>query len=887
MIRRMTSLIKSTLGRRRFESEMDGELRDHMEKYADDLVSQGIPRHEAELRSRREFGAVEAIKEECRESKGLALTDALVRNFRYAFRVLRKSPAFTVTAVLTLALCIGANTAIFSVVDAVLFRPLQYPEPGRLGRITTFVHTSQGSNEDTSITGRRWEYLRDHVRSLDLALHATTQGANLAATEGAEFIQQLRVSSGFFRVLGVLPFLGREIDSEEDRPGGPAVTVLSHVFWKRVMKSDPQTLGKTIVLRGEPYTVIGVMPEGFNTTPPVDLWTPLRPSTKGEGSGSNYALIGRIRSGYDRRQVEAELSKMGPSFISDNHIKMSAGGFMQFHLDSMQRVMADDFRVPLSRPLLLLWAAVGLILLIGCINVAALMLARGSARRHEIATRLALGSGRRGILGQLLAESFLLAAAGGAGGLMLGYGSLAGLRWMAAQSLDLTQPMTIDFRVLAMTGVAAFLASLLFGFYPAWEAARVDIRSGLLSSGRNLAGSRRAWPRRGLVVCEVALGTILLIGAGLMIRTVGYLAGLNAGFDGRSVFTGKVSLQDARYATSSNVNRLLDEALAKIRRYPGVQSAGAGLTLPYERALNDGTRVLDGPHAATENRESNVTYVTPGYFETLKMNLLRGRLFEASDQINSQHVAIVNEAFVKEFFRGDSPLGLHLATNRNSEIVGVVGDVPMAGFSDPLGPIPNIYVPASQQPDAFFQLVHTWFMPTLLVRSSGSQAEIASAMSAAVASADSQLPFAGFRTMDEVRFRSFAMQRLESMLLGSLAGLALLLAAVGIYGLIAHSVAERTREFGIRMALGSSVGRVIGAAVRPGIILATAGVAIGYVLARWSSTLLRSIVYGVQLTDPATCVTVISVLLAVAVLASVVPSFRIARIDPARTLREE
>jgi predicted permease len=681
--------------------------------------------------------------------------------------------------------------------------------------------------------------------------------------------------------------MGREIESEEDRPGGPAVAVVSHIFWKRALQSDPEAIGRKILLRGEPYTVVGVMPDGFNTLPPVDLWTPLRPSTKGEGGGSNYALIARIRPGSAWLQANAELSALGASYVADNHINLSPGSFIRFRLMSMQQAMADDFRVPLTQPLMLLWAAVGVILLIGCINVAALMLARSGTRRHEIATRLALGSGRRGILGQLLAENLLIALAGGAGGLFLGYWCLAGLRWLVAQSLELKQPMAIDFRVLAMTAFAALIASVLFGLYPAWEATRVDIRTSLSSTGRSIFGPRRTWPRRALVVCEVALGTVLLISAGLMLRTLSYFTGLNAGYDGHEVLTANLSLQDARYSMASDVNRLFDESLARIRQYPGVQAAGVGLTLPYQRALNDGARVLDGPHAMPDNREVNITYVTPGYFEALRIPLVRGRLLNVRDQSNSARVAIVNEAFVKSFFKGDSPLSSHLSFNKDVEIVGVVGDVPVAGFSDPLATIPNIYVPASQQTDAFFQLVHTWFTPSWVVRASGPQTDIARGMSAAMAAADPQLPFAAFRTMDEVRYKSFALQSLESALLGTLAGLALLLAVIGIYGLIAHSVTERVREFGIRIALGASVSRAISQAVQPAIVLTAAGVAIGYALARWSSAMLKSVVYGVQLTDGATYATVIAVLLLAGVCASIVPSLRIARIDPARTLRDE
>jgi predicted permease len=879
----MLQRILRILRRGRFESDLDAELRDHMQKYRDDLVSRGVPAQEAELRARREFGRIIAVKEDVRESSGLAWADTAARNFRYAFRVLRKNPTFAFTAILTLALCIGANTAIFTVVDAMLFRPLPYPEPDRLARISVVTRHAQGEDEETSVDGKTWEYLRDRVRSLDMAVHALPQPVNLVASGAAQHVQQLRVSSGFFRVLGVKPFMGREIDPEEDRPGAAAVVVLSHGLWIRALGSDPSIIGKKIVLRGEPFTVVGVMPEGFNSRPPADLWTPLQPSTTGEGGGSNYGLLTRVRPEYDIRQAQAELNLIESS--PDAQPRRQPGVSVSLRLVSVQRATADDRQLPLGEPLLLLWAAVGVVLLIGCVNVAGLMLARGDTRRHEIATRLALGSSRHGVLAQLLSESLLLAAAGGAVGLAFGYGALIALQRLAAQPLELTQPINIDLRVLAVTGASALLASILAGLYPAWRTARMDIRDALATAGRTLSGHRRPWVRQGLVVSEVALGMVLLVAFGLVLKTLANLKGLSPGYDGRDVLTASLPLQDARYSTSAAVNQLYDAGLARIREYPGVEAAGVGLTLPYQRALNDGIRIIDGPRATPQNRSTNVTYVTPGYFEALRFRMVRGRLFTDSDRSGSQPVAIINEAFARRFLKDDDPLGRHLGQGR--EIIGIVGDVQQVGFGDPVAPIPNLYLPAAQIDDGYFQLVHTWFAPSWVVRGSGPQSAIAAAMRTGVASVDPLLPFADFQTMDEIRDRAFGLQRLESVLLGALAGLALLLSAVGIFGLIAQTVVERTREFGIRLALGASVGRTISSAARPGILLSAAGIAIGFVLARLAGRLFQALIYHVEATDTMTFTLVAITLLGVATLASLLPSLRIARLDPATTLREE
>ena len=834
------------------------------------------------MRARREFGRVTAVKEEVRESSGLAWADDLVRNFRFAFRMLCRTPVFALTAILTLALCLGANTAIFTVVDTLLFRPLPYPQADRLARISVVTRSSQAEDEDTSVDGKTWEFLRDRVRSLDMAVHSLPKPVNLIANGAAQYVQQLRVSSGFFRVLGVKPFLGREIDPEEDRPGAAAVVVLSHRLWAHAVGADPSITGKNVVLRGKPFTVVGVMPEGFESRPPADLWTPLQPATTGEGGGSNYGLLARVRPAYGIRQAEAELNLLEAS--PDAQPTRQAGTSVSLRLVSVQRATADDGQLPLGRPLLLVWAAVGMVLLIGCVNVAGLMLARGDTRRHEIATRLALGSGRRGIFAQLLSESLLLAIAGGTLGLAFGYGALIALKRVAEQPLSLTQSANIDLRVLITTGATALLTSLLAGFYPAWRMTRMEVRDSLAITGRSVTVGR-PWVRRGLMVSEVALGMVLLVSFGLVLKTLTHLRGLAPGYDGRGVLTASLPLQDARYSTAANINHLFDAGLARIREYPGVDAAGVGLTLPYQRALNDGIRVVDGPRATAQNRSTNITYVTPGYFEALRFKLIRGRLFTDADRAGSQPVAVITEMFARTFFQDDEPLGRHLGTNR--EIVGVVGDVEQVGFGDPVAPLPNLYLPAAQVDDRYFQLVHTWFAPRWVARGSGPQSAMAAAMRSGVAAVDPLLPLADFQTMDQIRERAFGLQSLESVLLGALAGLALLLSAVGIFGLITQTVAERTREFGIRLALGASVGRTISDAARAGILLSVAGIAIGFVLARSAGRLLRALIYHVEPTDTVTFAIVAITLLCVAALASLLPSLRIARLDPATTLREQ
>lgn len=806
------------------------------------------------------------------------------RDLNYAARVLRKRPAFTITSVLTLALCIGANTAIFSVVDSVLLRPLPYPEPDKLFDVVTVLHGKGFNGEQDSQTGAAWFAIHDHATDLDSAVVGGSMGVNLATRGKAQYVQQQRVSAGFFRVLGIHPLLGREISAEEDRTGGPPVAVLSYHLWRHVFGGDPSIVGAPITLRGEPYTVVGVMPSGLQTNSITDLWTPLRPNTTGEGSGQNYEIIARLKSGASLAAASSQVAVAGESVLKQYY---GAGVQAQLQLIPLKRGWTADIR----KPLFILWSTVSAVLLIGCVNIAGLLLSRSSERTREIATRMAVGSGRAAVLRQLLSESVVLAALGGVAGIVLGYAGLRGLKWLAVSTFESWQDIALDAHVLAVAAAVSLFTSLLFGLIPAVQASRIDIRSALSEGGtRGVAGGSHKL-RGVLVAGEVALGVMLLIAAGLLIRTFAYLEGLNPGFDGRNVITAKVSLQDARYTTSEAVARLFDQSLDRIKLIPGVESAAVGLALPYERGLNMGFRRLDGPHVDSRGNITDLGYVTPSYFEVLRIPLHRGRVFRAADTANSQQVAIVNEAFVRKYLSEQEPLGSHIMTNNIArEIVGVVGDVqqkPGWGPTSPIAPIPAVYVPAAQTPAGLFRTAHTWFSPSWLVRTTAPQDGIIAGMQRTMEATDPQLPFAGFRSMTDVQFRSLAFQRLQATLLGMLGGLALLLAGVGIYGLIASSVAERTRELGIRLALGATSTQAMRAIMAPGIGLTLLGVVIGCVLSRLLVRVMQHIIFGVTPGDPVTFAGVALILLAVAAIASAIPAVRVLRLDPSQTLRHE
>lgn len=816
---------------------------------------------------------------------GLRWPAEFARDLRYAARVLRKSPTFTIAAAATLALCIGANTAIFSVVDAVLLRPLPYPHPERLDAVARHYRYKGAEGDAMGETGRIWEAVRENTACLDSAVFSEgSMGVNFVAGGKVEYVRQQRVSAGFFRVLGIVPVVGREFSRGEDIAGGPAVAVLSHALWKRAFAEDPGVIGRSVTLRGEPYTIVGVLPASFQSSTPADLWAPLRPSTSGEGGGWNYAIVARLRPGVTWAQADTRIEAVGAPILRESGVEN-----VRLHLIPFQRGLTGDLR----RPLLILWAAVGLVLLIGCVNIAGLLLARAAGRSRELATRMALGCGRVALIRQLLAESVLLGICGGVAGAVLGWLGVKALRLLTHDVLDIWQTVELDARVLAATAAASLLAGILFGLYPALAAGRFEIHAALAEAGRGVAGGRNPWPRRLLAAGEVALGVVLLVGAGLLIRTFAHLRSLNPGFDARGVIAASLSLQDARYAGGGRVNRLFDQTLARIRELPEVKSAAVVLSLPYERALNSPFRRIDGRQIDSEYQITNMFYCTPDLFRVLRIPLLRGRAFRDADNAGAAPVVIVSEAFVRMYLRGGDPLGRHLdfGGGDRREIVGVVGDIQQkSGWGEefgPVAPVPAVYVPAAQTDGKTFRLVHTWFSPKWVVRASGPPEGIIAGMQRAIQGVDPQLPFAGFHNMEDIRYRALSQERLQAALLAALAGLALLLSAVGIYGLIANSVAERTRELGIRLAMGATVSQAMRAVALPGIALAAAGIGAGSIAAGFASRLMRHLVWGVRVEDPLTFAAVALVLLAAAGLASFLPALRVLRLNPAETLRQE
>ena len=868
--------------RARRDREREEELRTHLAMHIDDLVGRGVPMEEATRQARLLFGNPRVRREEMDDMQRLPLIDSFSRDVRYAFRMMWRSPGFTVTAVVTLALVIGANTAVFTLANALLLKPLPFPEADRLALVRLELSGPKGGYLNQSVDGAAWKAMANSPWVDRAAVFTNwTTGVNLVVNQQARFADQQRVGAGFFRVLGVPPAIGREFTPEEDVPGGPSVAILSHELWMRAFNGDASMLGQSILLRGEPWQVIGIMPEGFRGTADADVWTPLRPTTNGEGSGTNYGVVVRLPAG---RSLEDAARDLPPLEGNLREQGVSADTTITAGLVSLKEVLTADSR----EPLLMLAAAVMAVLLIACVNLAALLLARGSARAKEIATRMALGSGRRAVVRQLMVESLVLAAIGGVAGMAVGVVGLKGLQALGGDRFSDWQRVSMDGGVLLWCAGLSILTSLLFGLVPAWQVTRLNVQHALVEGGsRSIAGGAHHWTRRGLIVAQVSLGVVLLVSAGLLLRTFVNLQSVSPGFRPDGLTTAAVSLLDARYPSPLEVNTLFTKTLERLQATPGVESATVSLGLPYERVLNMGFRFTD----EKDGHPSSLMYITPDFFKTFDVPIRRGRTVLASDGAETLPVIVVNESFARIYSKDKDVLGRTIrVASVERKVIGISADVQLRpGFSAPgltEGPIvssPTIYMPAAQINKNMTNM-HIWFSPVWTVRAS-SPVIAARAIEEAIAGVDPMLPLGRIRAMKDVRADATAMQSMLMTLVGALALVALLLAAVGLHGLISHSVTERTREFGIRLALGATPAGTVRAVAWSGIALAGIGALIGAALAVPASTLVASVLYGVAERDPLTYVGAAVFLFVVASVASLLPALRILRLDPATTLR--
>lgn len=867
------------------DRELRQEIASHLDEAIEDFQRQGLSASAARVAALQRFGGVAQTEEAYRDVGAFAWIDALRRDLRQAIRTLGRAPAFTAAAIATLAVVIGANGAVFGLADALLWTPLPYPHADRLARVVW----ARADAVQESVDGRAWEAVRDETKSLDVAITAGEPGqrVNFNTDTVADFVRQTRVGSGYFRVLGVPLTLGREFLPGEDVPDGASVVVLSHDLWTRVFHADPSVIGHTLLLRGDVYEIVGVLPPDFvSPTGRADVFTPVRASRSGEGGGANYQIVARLRDGRTWLDANGELGNIGRALQAD---APAASNVPLLSAQSLQSVLTADLETPVH----LLVGAVLLLLVMACVNLAALLLARGSDRRRELATRLALGCSRRALVRQLVVESLVLGAAGGLIGAALGEIFLGVMRTQGSAVLTDWSRVALSGRVFAGIGIGSLTAALFCGLVSALISSRIDVNGALVDNGsRSIAGGAHRWGRRVLISVEVALSAVLLVVTGLFLRTMAGLNGLDPGFDPSHLSATSVSLQDARYQSADAINRLFTESLTALERTPGIDSAAVSLELPYSRLLNDVVRFADAP-ASAPARMANFTYVTPAFFHTLRVPIRAGRAFTRDDRPGRPPVVVVNDAFVRYLAGGTNVIGRMLRVDGTDlTVVGVVGDMRTRSSGIfvpgmPRGPLeapPIVFLPAAQVSDGFVRLVHQWFAPYWTVRTaSGVNAD--AALRTAIAAADPRLPVGATRNLSDVQADATAFQRFMLLLVGAFAGIALLLAAIGIYGVIAQSVLDRTRELGVRLALGATLGATIRRVIWSGVALVTAGMAAGGALAWMATRLIASLLWGVTPHDPLTFAAVGGLLLLVAVASSVIPALGILRLDPAKILR--
>jgi predicted permease len=860
-------------GWRRRDEELDEEVRSHLRMAAQERVERGETPEQAEAAARREFGNVGLVKEVTREMWGRAWLRQLTQDLRYGLRTMRRAPGFTAVAVLTLALGIGANTAIFSVVNAVLLRPLPYHDPARL---VTVLH--DGWKPVAPANFLDW---REQSRSFESIAAAQSWNLTMTGRDRPEQLNVLQTSAEMFHVLGVDAALGRTYGAGEDRPGHERVVVFSHRLWQRRFGGDPDVIGREVMLDGEPYTVVGVMPPDFQFAPfwatHAEAWLPLNLGARvNDRRGQSLRVFARLKAGATREQAQAEMEAINRR-LEEQHPRTNEG--LTVSVDPLHEKVVGK-----SRPaLLIILGAVGFVLLIACANVANLMLAKAASRRKEIAVRIALGAGRWRVIRQLLTESLMLSLAGGGAGLLLASWSNTALASFGPDTLPRVQTVGLDARVLVFTLGLSVLVGLLFGLAPALRSTKTDLTESLKDRARgSTPDRRRERVRQLLVVGEIALSLVLLVGGGLMMRSFLRLTSVDPGFDPRGVLALTVPLAGPRYSTDEQRAAFFQRLTGQAGSLPGVKSASAINHLPLGGDVWTFGFTLEGRPTPPRAEQPSAVYrvVRPDYFRTMGAALLKGRDFTERDGATAPGVVIVNEALARRHWPGEEPLGKRMTVGgdaRPREVVGVVRDMKQGEWAS--APKPEMYLPDSQA-DAPRSM-------TLVIRASSDLSEIEPQVRREVWAIDKDLPVSKVTSMEEVVAESVGPQRFNTLLIGVFAAVALTLAAAGVYGVMSYAVAERTHEIGVRMALGARGRDVLGMVLRQGLVLTLLGLAIGLAGALALTRVMNSLLYEVSVTDPLVFGGVATALTLSALLACYVPARRATQVDPLLALRHE
>ncbi|MGP0070546.1 MAG: ADOP family duplicated permease [Bryobacteraceae bacterium] len=870
------------------EDRLDRELQFHVDQLAAKYIKQGMSEAEARRKARQEFGGMQQVKEECRDARGTLWIESTLQDIRFALRTLRKSPALAIAVIGTLALGIGANTAIFSVLNGVLLRSLPYPDPDRL------IILSEGSKEASLLSAAYLNYLdwRRLTRTCEGLGAMRYSPFTLTGSGDTERLWGRLASASLFSVLRVTPVLGRTFRPEEDVPGGNRVVLISESLWTQRFSRDPGILGRTITLNGTAYTVVGVLPASFQFPIhffnfPDDIAIPLGqdkdPVMKDRNFHPGISVIGRLKPGQTIQSAGAEFAQIGQALAAE-YPKSNQGH------NIMAAPLKDALVYQVRARLYVLMGAVAFVLLIACANVANLMLARSTARQAEIAMRIALGASRLRIVRQMLTESGVLAFAGGAAGLLLAAVGTNFLAKSAPGVLPRLQEIGVDGRVLAFSLATSLLTGLLFGLAPAIRYSRSDLRT----SGRQIvSGSHRL--RDLLVIGEVALALPLLVAGALMIRTIWKLQDVNPGFDPHNVVAMGISLSPAAASTVASIRRAYPELLARLSHLPTVDSAAAVLNLPMGNNDSSAPVWIESrprPRSQSDMPSVLICPTTPAYLDVMRIPLLRGRFINDHDDATHPSVVVIDEVMARTLFPKKDPIGQRVwfggpDEGLPSQIIGIVGHVKHNGLDDDVTATirSQTYVPLIQMPAFFLNIAAR--DGTVVLRAKSNPMGLADAARAAITSIDPGDAVSNVRSMPEIVSGTLASRRFLLALLGTFASIALLLASVGIYGVISYSVSQRTREIGIRMALGAKRSDILKSIVGQGATLAVAGIAFGIIASFFLTRFISSLLFGVGNTDPITFSGVAIVLGLVAVLASLLPALRGSRSDPLAALRCE
>ncbi|HEX5434479.1 MAG TPA: ABC transporter permease [Candidatus Angelobacter sp.] len=823
--------------------------------------------------------------------------ETLLADIRHSFRLLIKSPGFTSVAVLALALGIGANTAIFSVIDRVLLAPLPYPNSERIMRVARKFPNGNGSS--VSIP-KFMAWRKSNSFEAMAAYDFGSISLNLGTGDRPNPVNGMHATAGFFRVFGVSPILGRTFTPQEDMPNAGKFVVVTYNLWKNRLGGNRDIIDKTILLSGDRYEVLGVLPKNYQPDPPTDLYLPEQFDPNSTNQGHIYYVAGRLKPGATAKAAQAELAVIADQFRAAHPEIM----------DKTESVSVIPLRVAIGGDirfaLLILAGAVGFVLLIACANVASLLLARAAGRQREIAIRTAIGASRGRIVRQLLTESMLLSVAGGIAGLVLGSIGVRALLTLSPGNIPrindpehtLNGLALLDWRILLFLFGITLLTGVLFGLLPALRISHLDVNATLKeSSGRSGTGLKHSRVRGLLVISEVALAVVLLAGAALMIRTFAGLHSVKPGIDPSNVLTMKTAISGARYGSTAQVASMVEQATDRLQALPGVQAAASAVSLPMDQVGIDMPFSIAGRTPKGGDKwigDEYWRFVSPGYFEALRIPILRGRYFTRTDTAKSDLVVIVNEAFARKYWPGQDPLGQQILIAHGlgpefeepqRQVIGVVGSVTESGLAK--GMVPVMYIPQSQVTNGLTRLGASLLPLSWVIRTSADPFSVAAAATHEFESLDPQLAPSHVLTMNQVIAESNTRQNFNTLLLTVFACIALLLAAVGIYGLMAYSVEQRTQEIGIRMALGANQSKIMRLIMGQGLRLAIIGTIAGLAAAYGLTRLLANFLFGVKAGDPLAFSAVAATLITVTLLAALVPTRRAMRVDPIVALRQE